>query len=285
MADGNSGTFRKIVTKTETITPEKAAELLKSKNDENRPIRKRSVDRLAAEMRTGKWTLTHQGIAFGADGSLMDGQHRLAACVESGVPFETNVSRYCTEEDTEKARPAIDAGNVRDAADISVFCKMMTKGEAKELSALINVALLLDGSPVTDRRASTVIAALPRYGAPGRWTLAKLPGKRFPAPLRAAFALMWMAYPEEADAFASTIFSGVVEAGTAAATWMRGELCGQLRTSGGEGERRKVAQRALRIMKAHVCKEGDLSRIYTTDEGLSFFLRRIEKKSKEASHV
>lgn len=259
---------------TETITPEQAEDYLKYRNEKNRPIRKKAVGRFAADMRAGRWTITHQGIAFGADGSLMDGQHRLAACVASGVPFETSVVRYCNEEIAERAKPAIDSGNSRNDADGSVFAGEMIKAEAKDLTALINVNLRLDGSPDTSKARH----ALPRYGAAGRWALAKLPGKRFSAPMRAAFAFMWMAYPEEAETFADTIVSGVAEAGTAAATWVRAELGGQLRTGGGSHDRSKVALRALRIMKAHICNEGDLAKIYTTDEGISFFLRRIEKR-------
>jgi hypothetical protein len=44
-------------------------------------------------MRAGNWKLTHQGIAFNCDGTLLDGQHRLAAIVKSGKDIQMLVAR------------------------------------------------------------------------------------------------------------------------------------------------------------------------------------------------
>jgi hypothetical protein len=41
----------------------------------------------------GDIRVTHQGIAFSEDGFLLDGQHRLAACLLSGVPYEPLLSQ------------------------------------------------------------------------------------------------------------------------------------------------------------------------------------------------
>ncbi len=43
-------------------------------------------------MREGHWDTTHQGIAIASDGTLVDGQHRLLAIVESGVTVRMNVT-------------------------------------------------------------------------------------------------------------------------------------------------------------------------------------------------
>ena len=45
-------------------------------------------ERLARDMRDGKWMLTHEGIAFSSNGRLLDGQHRLRAIVLAGIPVE-----------------------------------------------------------------------------------------------------------------------------------------------------------------------------------------------------
>ena len=74
-----------------TITPEMAQAYL-AKNTNNRRIRPTAVDRYACDMRAGKWDLTHQGLAFNCDGTLLDGQHRLAAIVEAGVPVTMMVT-------------------------------------------------------------------------------------------------------------------------------------------------------------------------------------------------
>lgn len=72
---------------TKTISPEEAAEL-PTRNESNRPLSKTVVSGFASAMRRGEWKLTHQGIALGQDGQVVDGQHRLSAIVESGVPTD-----------------------------------------------------------------------------------------------------------------------------------------------------------------------------------------------------
>jgi hypothetical protein len=67
-----------------TVTPMMAREWL-GKNTRNRAFRRSHVGGLAAQMRRGDWKLTHQGIAFAPDGTLLDGQHRLAAIVAADV--------------------------------------------------------------------------------------------------------------------------------------------------------------------------------------------------------
>ncbi len=69
------------------ITPAFAAELL-NKNTENRPMSRHKVAKWVDQMETGKWKLTHQGVAISDAGVLLDGQHRLQAIVEYGKPVE-----------------------------------------------------------------------------------------------------------------------------------------------------------------------------------------------------
>ncbi|HYX22226.1 MAG TPA: hypothetical protein VFA98_15390 [Thermoanaerobaculia bacterium] len=67
-----------------TIDPREANDLLEKHNDHNRKLRESYVNQLAEEMRHGRWQETHQAIGINCDGSLIDGQHRLAAIVASG---------------------------------------------------------------------------------------------------------------------------------------------------------------------------------------------------------
>jgi hypothetical protein len=73
-----------------TITPEKAAELL-ANNPTNRPIRGNHVAKIARDMKSGDWQVNGDAIRLNGSGELIDGQHRLSACIRSGVPFETLV--------------------------------------------------------------------------------------------------------------------------------------------------------------------------------------------------
>lgn len=71
-----------------TITPEVAAVMLEN-NPANRNIKRHHVDAMARDMAAGRWQTNGDAIRVNCDGSLIDGQHRLAACVKSGVPFQT----------------------------------------------------------------------------------------------------------------------------------------------------------------------------------------------------
>lgn len=74
------------------ITPDIAEEFL-GKNNDNRKMRKLVVQTYAKDMSEGRWEFTHQGIAFDCNGNLIDGQHRLAAIIESGMPQNMIVTR------------------------------------------------------------------------------------------------------------------------------------------------------------------------------------------------
>lgn len=95
------------------VTPEIAAVWL-GPNTGNRRLRKAHVNTLALEMRNRQWRLTHQGIAFGVSGRLLDGQHRLQAIVDSGVSAHLLVF-VDAQEDT---FTNFDRGAKRDVSDI-----------------------------------------------------------------------------------------------------------------------------------------------------------------------
>jgi hypothetical protein len=76
--------------KTQTITPELAAEMLATSAG-NRKLREHWVKWLAGSMSRGEMRVTSQGIGVDVNGNLRDGHHRLEACVRSGAPFTTVV--------------------------------------------------------------------------------------------------------------------------------------------------------------------------------------------------
>ncbi|MFI2643966.1 hypothetical protein [Streptomyces sp. NPDC018610] len=73
------------------VSPELAAQWL-ARNTNNRPLSKNTVQQLAGQLQRGEWQLTHQGIAFDEDDVLIDGQHRLAAIVKSGIAVPLTVA-------------------------------------------------------------------------------------------------------------------------------------------------------------------------------------------------
>lgn len=95
------------------ITPAIATEML-AYNSKNRPPSPSTVKKYAGQMQAGNWRLTRQPIIFARSGRIQDGQHRLLACVESGVSFQA----YVAFGDDEENFAFIDIGKGRTGADI-----------------------------------------------------------------------------------------------------------------------------------------------------------------------
>lgn len=101
------------------VTAELAQNWLKN-NFRNRPMREDTVKAYARDMINGAWVPTHQGIAFNDQDALIDGQHRLAAIVMSGVTVRLMVtfglpSKIDGKEMT--TMDAVDRGATRSVAD------------------------------------------------------------------------------------------------------------------------------------------------------------------------
>ena len=103
-------------TRIELVTPAMAAEWL-TRNTRNRNLISSKVDSLAKIIVSGLWRTTHQGIAFGEDDALYDGQHRLRAIIKAGVPVRVAVTRGLLAPTLE----AIDLGNARKIQDVLAF--------------------------------------------------------------------------------------------------------------------------------------------------------------------
>ena len=103
-----------MVIEKRLITPAIAA-LMLQKNEGNRRVRKDVVDKYANEMLNGRWMEnTGETIKIAKDGTLVDGQHRLLALMQSGVQLNMHV---CTDMDKEVFHK-IDQGAVRNGGDI-----------------------------------------------------------------------------------------------------------------------------------------------------------------------
>lgn len=74
------------------VTPEIAARWLLD-NTHNRNLRRAVILAYAADMAAGDWRWNGESIKFTADGTLLDGQHRLAAIVEANATLPMLVVR------------------------------------------------------------------------------------------------------------------------------------------------------------------------------------------------
>lgn len=97
----------------ELIEPRMAEEYL-AENPLNRNVSTRVVTAYANDMKAGNWRLVGDPIRFDMNGKLLDGQHRLLACVNAGVPFESVVIRGLDPTD----RAVVDSGRKRTGANV-----------------------------------------------------------------------------------------------------------------------------------------------------------------------
>lgn len=124
------------------LTPELAAAWLSESNIGNRPIGRQHVDRLARDIVSDRYQVSHQGIAFDTSGQMFDGQHRCEAVVKSGTPILVLVFRGLPPSvrevvDAHRLRGVLDTlhwrGSVADGSYVAVARAMLrfSKGHTK----------------------------------------------------------------------------------------------------------------------------------------------------------
>lgn len=106
----------KITTRIVTVTPEMASKML-DRNERNRPITNGNLDLFEQKFRNGEMVLNGESIKISADGRILDGQHRLTACVNTGIPFEVLIVEGLADE----TQDTMDDGSRRSpAAQLSI---------------------------------------------------------------------------------------------------------------------------------------------------------------------
>ncbi len=100
-------------TEVRVITPKIAREMLKQ-NPNNRSVNKRHIKFLADQMKNNQWLFDAQPIRLTNSGSLLDGQHRLNAIIESGVSQEFLIVSGISSD----AFKVMDTGKNRSSGDV-----------------------------------------------------------------------------------------------------------------------------------------------------------------------
>lgn len=124
------------------VTPELAQKLLE-KNVNNRKMQTRRVEKLTQTMMKGEWQFNGDTIRISSSGRLLDGQHRLAAIVKSGIS-----QRYIVVEGLDDgAFTTIDIGSARGA---NQMLQMAGEKNSTTLAASAKMHLLFEsvGRPV-----------------------------------------------------------------------------------------------------------------------------------------
>lgn len=117
--------------KVMVITPNMAKSIIEFKSDKN--FREKNQDHikyLSKQMESGNFNFNGESIVFDKDRNLVDGQHRLLACVESGCDILTTVS-FNSYSDL-----AIDSGKNR---SLTEYLKYMGKKNASNLAPALNI--------------------------------------------------------------------------------------------------------------------------------------------------
>lgn len=105
-----------------TISPSKAATILKrhttvveaDPTKRNRTIKKSAVNRYASDMLAGRWQFNAETLKLAVDGRIIDGQHRLLACVAADKSFRTLLVEGVADE----VFQTVDIGVVRTGGDL-----------------------------------------------------------------------------------------------------------------------------------------------------------------------
>lgn len=107
----------------EDFSPKVAAEIIE-RQTENRPLSQRRVDDIARQIREGRWMVNGETIIFDWFDRLIDGQHRLWACIEADKTIRSHVVRGVDPA----SFVTIDTGRTRDAKDL-----LAIRGEANAI--------------------------------------------------------------------------------------------------------------------------------------------------------
>ena len=146
-----------VKTTIETITPEQAEKMLE-KNAKNRTLKPKYVAKIVRDLTAGSWQFNGDCIRFDAEGWLIDGQHRLWACVKSGVSIRTIVVRGLPNS----VRRTIDSGAKR---TVGQRFQMDDVANANSTAACINImfqiANRLDYGTMTSSEADDALVKHP----------------------------------------------------------------------------------------------------------------------------
>lgn len=253
------------------VTPKLAKEWL-VKNDGNRNVVQSKVEKYAAMMAAGEWRPNNQGIGFGPNNKLLDGQHRLMAVVRANKSVRMLVVRGLDEQ----ARWTVDAGCKRTIGHVIY----MMSGETSVYNVASWCALymkLVGRSPDytypqftewRERNAQAIDFVKGEY-------LSRVRGVRKCAPVAGAIVFAYPTAPEKVEAFARQLRDGedMPPRSPVLALW---RYLSSIRADG-EGHRMRHGsddrvKKTLNALCAHVNGEA-LERAVVGDRGITYFGR------------
>jgi len=139
---------KQITTKIVDITPTVAKDIL-AKNNHNRPISSGTVSSYSRMMKDGKWNFNGENIIIAEDGSLLDGQHRLHAIINSS----TTQKMVVVSGVERSAFSTIDIGKKRSVGDALATYDEKYRKSAAIIGAAVITIMQFDENYAFDEKA------------------------------------------------------------------------------------------------------------------------------------
>jgi len=188
-----------------TVTPDAAREILQKLSPVNRNISPLDVKRLLADIQSGKWNpdLPDNTLVFGNDGYLKNGQHRLEACIKSGLAIIIRVEIGHPPGIINK----LDQGRTRNSAQQATILGRDTR-EIKDY-APIKTLWCIDNELTNYQMPNDYVFELIDNVYPAR-ILVDVPrvlieGKQLIHPVRASLLYLSLHFPKETKQFTEEI--------------------------------------------------------------------------------
>ena len=233
------------------VTPDIAADLL-SQNTKNRPLSKSVVSKYARFMVMGKWLFNGDTITR-SNGVIVDGQHRLAAIVKSGMTIRCII----VDGVDDGAFATKDAGKVRSSSDLLAIAGFK---DTCTLGAAANTAMCIVEMQETDSLAfwrtrsnalvlewvgknTGIIEHINCYT-----NNQKTPGRRA---AKIAISYIYSLHGIDVSGFMDQVNSGIGLSKTDPAYHLREYLI-RRRDPGGSPERRRECAMFIKSINAHI---------------------------------
>lgn len=193
-----------------TITPTQAKEWIE-RNDRNRSVRRKHVEKIARAIREGKFKLNGETIKIAPDGRILDGQHRLHACVSAGI----NISCLVVTDLDPGVIDTVDTGIPKEAHDVLTMAGKNVSKNAVSTTRIIYQLHRQEMFEIPSLAPHEVERFYEAYRARIEWALGAVgkgnlhPGTvRTGAPLWAAFAFCHPIAPAKVESAAYLLKNG-----------------------------------------------------------------------------
>lgn len=258
------------------VSPEEAASILKN-NAHNRALSEKTVSRYAGDIAADRWTLTHQPIAVGPDWEIVDGQHRLAAVVRSGITVRIVLAIYRDAAHAEAARQKTDIGRARVGGDVFEIAGIAKRGLGKRIYSVVAGLVAIETNAPWGGWTTAEIAAKYKREQRGVDFATSLKQRDYPAPIAAAFAFAHPTAPEGIGDFVKLVEAKANLAPCSAAhLYVQGSAAAAFASRGakvGEG-RTATSWRILRILQMHLEGETAAKLQPLSTRGRDYFAKR-----------